>query len=87
VANHKSAQKRVRQNEKRNERNRNVLSTMRSMVKKVRTAVESNDADAAKAALPEALRALTRAAGKGVIHPKQASRKSGRLTKAVNSVG
>lgn len=87
MPNHKSAEKRVRQNEKRRLRNRHVLSSMRTLVKNVRTAVENKDTEAAKAALPLALRALNRAANKGVIHTRQASRKVGRLTKAVNSLG
>ena len=87
MPNHKSAHKRVRQNEKRRVRNHDVLSSMRTMVKKVRTAVEAKDIDAAKAALPAALRSLARAANKGVIHARQASRKTGRLTKAVNKLG
>lgn len=87
MPNHKSAMKRVRQNEKRNTRNRHVMSTLRSRIKQVRTAIDAGDAEAAKSALPVAVRALSRAAGKGVIHRNQARRKIGRLTIAVNSLG
>lgn len=79
MPNNKSAQKRMRQNEKRRTRNRHVLSTVRTQVKRVREAIAANDAKAANEALPAALRALTRAAGKGVLHRNQASRKIGRL--------
>lgn len=87
MANSKSAIKRARQNTTRRLRNKHVLSGMRTDIKRVRTAVEGKDAEAAKAALPAAVRALSRAANKGVIHAKQAQRKIGRLTTAVNKLG
>lgn len=86
MANTKSALKRARQNVIRRTRTKHVLSTMRTEIKKVRAALESKDADAAKAALPSAVRALSRAANKGVIHVNQARRKIGRLTVAVNAI-
>jgi small subunit ribosomal protein S20 len=79
MPNHKSAHKRMRQNATRRNRNRHVLATVRTHVKAVRLALENKDAEAATAALPGALRALTRAGGKGVMHRSQASRKIGRL--------
>ena len=87
MANHKSALKRVRQTVKRRGRNRHVLTTMRSQIKRLRAAVEAGNADEAKANLTEAIRQLSRAADKGVIHRNQASRKIGRLTRAVNALG
>ena len=84
MPNHKSAMKRVRQNEKRRIRNRHIISTTRGCIKVVRSAIEQEDASAAKAALPSAVNALNRAVTKGVIHRKQASRKISRLTIAGN---
>ncbi len=86
MANHKSALKRVRQTAKRRLRNRHAMTTMRTYIKRLRTAVEAGNADEAKTALQIAVRALDRAASKGVIHRKQASRRIGRLTKAVNAL-
>ena len=86
MPNHQSAKKRVRQNKKRRLRNRQVASNARTYIKKVRSALESNDAAAAQEALPSAVNALNRAASKGVIPKKQASRKISRLTLAVNKV-
>ena len=83
VANHKSAEKRVRQTAKRRSRNKHVLSTMRTYIKRVRAAIEEGDAKTAGETLKDATKALARAAGKGVIHRTQASRKISRLTKAV----
>lgn len=87
MANHKSALKRVRQNVKRRARNRHVLTSMRTLIKRVRAAIEAGNSEEAKANLADAVRHLSRAADKGVIHRKQASRKIGRLTRAVNNLG
>ena len=84
MANHKSAKKRILQNEKCRVRNRMISVTMRTYVKKVREAAESGDVAAAQAALPVAIRHLERAAAKGVIHQNRAHRKVGRLVKLVN---
>ena len=86
MANHKSALKRVRQTVKRRARNRHVLTTMRTYIKRVRAAIESGDAAAAQDALGTATKALARAASKGVIHRNQASRKISRLTHAVRKL-
>ena len=85
MPNHKSAMKRVRQNEKRRARNRQIMSTARTYIKRVRAAVDSGNAEEAREALVPAIKALNVAASKGVIHRNQASRKISRLTKAVNA--
>jgi len=87
VPNHKSAAKRQRQNEKRRIRNRHVLATVRTQVKRVRVAIDAKDGEAAKGALSDAMRALSRAAGKGVIHANQARRKISRLSSQVAALG
>ncbi len=81
MANTKSAIKRIRQNEKRRVRNRVYRGRARSFVKKARTAIESGDVDAARAATMEAVSALDKAAQKGVLHDNNASRRKGRLMK------
>ncbi|MDO3380039.1 30S ribosomal protein S20 [Geoalkalibacter halelectricus] len=86
MANHKSAIKRNKQNEKRAARNRHIRSTMRTLVKQVREAVASGDAGAAQAALQRAVPYIDKSAGKGIIHKATASRKIARLTKLVNAV-
>jgi len=86
VANHKSAEKRIRQNAKRAERNRYQRSTMRTYVKRVRTAIDAGDKDAAADALCIAVKQIAKAASKGVIHSNQASRRISRLTLAVNQL-
>ncbi|MGC6417835.1 MAG: 30S ribosomal protein S20 [Bradymonadia bacterium] len=83
MANHKSAEKRVRQTEKRRQRNKHVLSTMRTYIKRVRVAIADGNAEDATERLKAATQALAKAASKGVIHRNQARRKISRLTKAV----
>ena len=86
MANHKSALKRIRQTVKRRARNRHILTSMRTQLKRVRAAIEAGDLDAATSALGPATKALARAASKGVIHRNQASRKISRLTLAVRKL-
>ena len=84
MANHKSAEKRHRQSKIRNARNTHIRSTMRSYVKKVRTAIADGDLDTAKTLLEKAVPYIDKAATKGVIHKATASRKISRLTKLVS---
>lgn len=86
MANIKSAEKRILQNEKRRERNRYFRSRMRTAVRRLRTAVESGDAAQAQELLPETLRVIDETAQKGVVHRNTASRQKSRLTKAVNAL-
>ncbi|MDH3998093.1 MAG: 30S ribosomal protein S20 [Desulfuromonadales bacterium] len=85
MANHKSAEKRHRQSKVRNARNSHIKSTMRSLVKKVRTAITEGDFDTAKSTLEKAIPYIDKAATKGVIHKATASRKISRLTKLVSA--
>ena len=87
MANHKSALKRNRQNEKKNERNKHVRSTLRTFIKRVREAVAGKDAAVAKEALAAAIPVIDAAASKGVIHPNNASRNVSRLTRLVGTLG
>ena len=86
MANHKSAEKRNRQNAIRNARNTHIRSTMRTYVKQVRTAVSNGDAAEAKEALGRAVPFIDKAASKGVIHKATASRKISRLSKLVHAM-
>ena len=65
MANTASARKRIRQIERRTERNKSRMSRMRTFIKKVEMAVASGDKDAANVALREAQPEMQRAAGKG----------------------
>ncbi len=87
MANHKSAIKRMRQNIVRRTHNRQYRSTMRTEIKKLQTAIDAGDADAAKAQLPKTVGLIQRVAQKGIIHRKQAARRVSRLATAVNALG
>ncbi len=80
MAQHKSAKKRARQALKRRARNRNISSALKTAIKGVRTA----SGDDAQTALRQAESAIRKAATKGVLSKKQASRRISRLTKSVN---
>jgi small subunit ribosomal protein S20 len=80
-----SAEKRARQSEQRNARNRAVKSKVKGTIKAVETSLKAKDPDASAAALREAVKALTSASSKGIIHRNNASRKISRLTKRANA--
>jgi len=81
LANIKSAIKRNKQNEKRRERNRVFRGKARTSVKKARQAIEANNKEEARAKVLEAVKALDKAASKGVIHKNNAARRKSRLMK------
>jgi small subunit ribosomal protein S20 len=87
VANHESAKKRIRQTEKRTARNRHVRSTVRSSIKKVRSAIATGDSAAAKEALLAAIKRIDMAVSKGVYHHNAGSRYVSRLSRQVHDLG
>jgi small subunit ribosomal protein S20 len=87
MANHVSAAKRARQRIKRTTRNRLLLGSLRSSLKRARTALGQGDAAAAAAVVGAAAKAAARAASKGIIHRNAAARLSSRLQRALNKLG
>lgn len=87
MANVDSAKKRVRQTEKRTARNKHVRTTVRSLVKKVRTALTAGDKAAAKTALTDAIQRIDQAVVKGVFHKNAGSRYVSRLAAQVAALG
>ena len=83
---HKSAEKRLRQTEKRTAINRARLSRVRTFVKKVETAISSGDKEAAQSALQVAQPELHRATTKGVLHKNTVARKLSRLATRINAL-
>jgi small subunit ribosomal protein S20 len=86
LATHKSAEKRSRQNVVKRLRNASVKSSVKTRMKSVLNAVEEKDTTASESALAVAIPAISKAASKGVLHKKTASRRISRLTKKVNSL-
>jgi small subunit ribosomal protein S20 len=87
MPNHKSAEKRVRQNEKRRAINRSNRSALRTSIKKLRSALSGNNATAAGELLPETISSIDKAVQKGVLHRNAAARYKSRLTARVNQAG
>jgi small subunit ribosomal protein S20 len=86
LANHKSALKRARQNEERRMRNKSTKTRIKNIVKDVRLDVIENSKESALMKLDTAKSIIDKAAKKGVIHKKTASRKISRLSKTVNAI-
>ncbi len=86
MANTKSAQKRIRSNERKRVVNRLVLSSTRTYTKKARALLTEKTVAEAEPALKSAISALDRAVSKGVIHKNNAARRKSRLMKRYNSL-
>jgi len=87
VAHHASAQKRMRQGEKRRARNRKNVSQLKTQVKKLRAAIDEGNAEAAKKLLPVTVGEIDKAAKKGVVHDNAAARYKSRLSRKVSALG
>ena len=86
MANSPQARKRARQAEKRRRHNASLRSLVRTVIKKVISAVETGDAEQAKAAYAEAVSVINRMADKGIIHKNKAARHQRRLHDKVKAL-
>jgi small subunit ribosomal protein S20 len=86
LANHKSAVKRARQNEKRRVRNKAVKTRIKHLTKEVRQASGEASKEEALVKLKAAQSIVDKALKKGVIHKKTAARKISRLSRLVNTI-
>lgn len=82
----KTILKSIKRSETRRQRNKNVKSNMRTAIKKLVAAIDSNDAKEARQELEKVIPAIDSAATKGVIHRNNASRKISRLTRKVGAL-
>ena len=80
---HKSAIKRLRQDEKRKKHNNTRRSRMRTLIKNV---LSSSDKEAAEKHLKEATSYIDKLTNKGIIHSNNAARKKAKLTRHVNNL-
>lgn len=85
MANHASAEKRIRRNAKRATINGARRSRIRTFIKKVELALSAGDADAAQKALAAAQPEMDRGVAKGILHKNTVARKLSRLTARVKS--
>jgi small subunit ribosomal protein S20 len=83
MANHKSAEKRIRANEVKRVRNRYQGKTTRTAIKKLRTTTVKSEA---QALLKEVSSMIDKLAKKNIIHWKKASNQKSKLTKLVNKL-
>lgn len=81
MANTASAKKRIRSSARRRERNRQFRSAARTYIKRTRSLIEQGDLEAAEEMSRRAASTLDKAARKGVVHPRNASRRKSRLMK------
>jgi small subunit ribosomal protein S20 len=86
LANTKSAQKAMRQTERRTAQNRSRRSAVRTFVKKAGIAVLGTSDNAAEV-VRQAVKALDKAAKRGIIHPNAAARRKSRLMSQVHGLG
>ena len=86
MPNHKSAKKRVRQNEKRRAVNRSNRSGLRTQIKKLRSAISGTDQTLSQELLNPTVSAIDKAVNKGILHRNTAARYKSRLTGHVNEL-
>ena len=84
MPNHKSAEKRQRQNEKRRVINRNNRGRVRTGIKKLRAALDGGEAGDVRNLLPATISLIDKAVQKGVLHRNAAARYKSRLTVRAN---
>lgn len=86
MANNPSAEKRIRQTEKRTERNRARRSRVRTFLRKVELAIDAGKKAEAVAAFQAAQPEMQRAVGKGVLHLNTVSRRLSRLSARIKAL-
>jgi small subunit ribosomal protein S20 len=86
MANHKSSLKRIRQTEKRTERNRFYKTRLKNIVKTVRAAIDNGNKEEASTAMKIANQQIHKFVSKGILKKETASRKVSRLQQAVNAI-
>jgi len=86
VANIKSQIKRIKTNEKAQERNKSARSGLKTAIRRFKEAVTAGDSAKIKEELPVASKTLDVAVSKGIIHANAAANKKSALAKAANNV-
>ncbi|MBR9989761.1 MAG: 30S ribosomal protein S20 [Gemmatimonadetes bacterium] len=84
MANTPSAEKRIRQAQKRADTNRSHRSRMKTAIKRV---MGAQDSGAAESAYREVSALLDRMASRRIIHPNKAARKKSQLARHVAALG
>jgi small subunit ribosomal protein S20 len=87
MPNHKSAEKRMRQSERRRKINKSNRTRVRSSIKRLRGALETRNAKEVGELLPTTISTIDKAVQKGVLHKNAAARYKSRLTVRSNAAG
>jgi len=86
MANHASAKKRVRRNERRADINQTRRSRIRTFIKKVETAISEGNQVEAQAALKAAQPEMQKGVSKGIFHKNTVARKLSRLSASIKGL-
>ncbi|EOA4383114.1 30S ribosomal protein S20 [Campylobacter upsaliensis] len=86
MANHKSAEKRVRQTIKKTERNRFYRTRLKNITKAVREAAANNDKNAANEAFKIANKSIHAMVSRGFLKKQTAARRVSRLALLINKI-
>lgn len=86
MANIKSQIKRNKQNQAARLRNRVYRGSARTYIRKAQAAIRAEDSELAESEVLKAIRALDKAASKGVIHKNNAARRKSRLMARYNAI-
>ena len=86
MANHKSAKKRIRQTARRQQVNKNIRSSLRTLEKQLRQSIEKKDKDKALEQLKIFNTKMDQSVQKGLHHKNTVSRKKSRLSSLVNNI-
>ncbi len=86
MANSPQARKRARQAEKRRSHNASLRSLVRTNIKRVIAAIQTGDAEQARAAYTAAVPVIDRMADKGIIHKNKAARHKSRLNAQIKAL-
>jgi small subunit ribosomal protein S20 len=84
LANTQSAIKRLRSSERKRQHNRVFRGQARTAVRKARSLIDKGHVEEAREAVQAAVRALDKAAAKGIIHKNNAARRKSRLMQQLN---
>lgn len=86
MANHKSAEKRIRRNARRADINGARRSRIRTFIKKIEMAISTGNQKDAQEALKNAQPEIQRGVAKGILHKNTAARKLSRLSSRIKAI-
>ncbi len=82
----KSAQKELRKNLKRRERNLLFKKKITLAIKRFKRAIQNKDLQESQSSLKEAYKLLDKASSKGIMHKNTSARKKSRLAQLLNKI-